>query len=618
MPNSITSIGTYAFQNCTSLTDVELSNGLTAIPNYAFTGCKALTSVVIPEGVTSIGDYAFQNCSAMTSVDIPSTVNWLGKYDFDGCTALTEVGITDLAAWCKMRFGAEKASPFIYAKTMKLNGEPVTDLVFPEGISTIGAYAFAEYKGLKSVVIGNDVTSIAEGAFQGCTGLKDVTIGSSVTSVGQYAFRNCTGMQNLVVGNSVNSIGDVTFGNCGDLRSIVVVKGNSKYDSRDNCNAIIVTNTNTLLRGCRNTVIPEGIKTIGYYAFENCKGLAYINIPNSVTDINSNAFSYSDLKELEIHCNKAISSTFSASFFGSTTLEKVILGNEVKTLDRYGGSYVIYGPNLSTVVSYIQEPFSFNDNIYFNNTYNTCKLIVPAGTRDAYIAKGWTEGVFRGGVVEMDPNSLAVADQNANQGKSITIPIEMNNVVDITAMQFEVVLPEGITWSKCQLAGREEDHVLSAKKQASGIYVVTVISMSDENFSGNSGAVANLTLNVDEKQVPGLYRVQIRNIELTTENGDAVHPLDVNATLAIKDFTMGDTNGDGDISITDAVVTVSHILGNTTADFVSNAADVNEDGDITITDAVAIIRMVLNGETHFAKVRGFVIEDLESLDDLDW
>ena len=424
-------------------------------------------------------------------------------------------------------------------------------------------------------------------------------------------------MQNLVVGNSVNSIGDQTFYNCGDLRSIVVVKGNSKYDSRDNCNALIVTNTNVLILGCRNTVIPETVKTIGNYAFGHCKGLAYINIPNSVTSISGSAFYMSDLKEVEVHCSKLEDYLFGVSYsFQSTTLEKVILGSEVTSIGRatFDGC-----TNMSTVISYIQEPFAFGSNaFYFNNVYNTCKLIVPAGTRDAYIAKGWNEGVFRGGVVEMDPNSLAVADQSANQGKSITIPIEMNNVDAITAFQFEVVLPEGITWSKCQLAGREEDHVLSAKKQASGIYVVTVISMSDENFSDNSGAVANLTLNVDEKQVPGLYRVQIRNIELTTENGDAVHPLDVNATLTIKDFTMGDTNGDGDISITDAVVTVSHILGNTTADFVSNAADVNEDGDITITDAVAIIRMVLNGETHFAKVRGFVIEDLESLDDSDW
>lgn len=598
MPNSITSIGTNAFQNCSGMTSVKLSSGLTAIPNYAFAGCTGLTAVVIPEGVTSVGDYAFQNCSAMTSVEIPSTVNWLGKYDFDGCTALSEVGITDLAAWCKMRFGAEKASPFFYAKTMKLNGEPVTDLVFPEGISTIGAYAFAEYKGLKSVVIGNDVTSIAEGAFQDCRDLKDVTIGSSVTSVGQYAFRNCTGMQNLVVGNSVNSIGSQTFENCGNLRSIVVVKGNSKYDSRDNCNALIVTATNALLLGCRNTVIPEGIKSIGSYAFRNGRGLSYLNIPNSVTTFDYNPFYDSDLKEVEIHCSINTSSLF----WERTNLQTIVLGEEVKSIE----SSTFYGcANVQTVVSYIQEPFAFGSSAFnFNNTYNTCKLIVPAGTRDAYIAKGWTESVFKGGVVEADPNSFVVADQTVNRGATVTIPIELNNVTPVTAFQFEVNLPEGITWSRCTLTDRKDDHIISAKKQATGNYMVTAISLSDESFSGTSGAIAKLELKVDGQQIAGLYRLNIKNIGLTAEDGSELHPLDVSNTLAINDFTLGDTNGDGNVTITDAVMVVSHVLGNDPEGFVSNAADMNDSGDITITDAVAIIKIVLDGQkTHAAERR---------------
>ncbi len=598
IPEGVTSVGDYAFQNCSGMTSVKLSSGLTAIPNYAFAGCTGLTAVVIPEGVTSVGDYAFQNCSAMTSVEIPSTVNWLGKYDFDGCTALSEVGITDLAAWCKMRFGAEKASPFFYAKTMKLNGEPVTDLVFPEGISTIGAYAFAEYKGLKSVVIGNDVTSIAEGAFQDCRDLKDVTIGSSVTSVGQYAFRNCTGMQNLVVGNSVNSIGNQTFENCGNLRSIVVVKGNSKYDSRDNCNALIVTATNALLLGCRNTVIPEGIKTIADGAFFGCKGLAYINIPNSVTSISTSAFSSSDLKEIEFHCSK----TEQYLFQNKSSLERVILGSEVTSI-AFG---TFYGcTNMQTIISYIQQPFAYGTNAFkFNNTYNTCKLIVPAGTRDAYIAKGWTESVFRGGVVEMDPNSFVVADQTVNRGATVTIPIELNNVTPVTAFQFEVNLPEGITWSRCTLTDRKDDHIISAKKQATGNYMVTAISLSDESFSGTSGAIAKLELKVDGQQIAGLYRLNIKNIGLTAEDGSELHPLDVSNTLAINDFTLGDTNGDGNVTITDAVMVVSHVLGNDPEGFVSNAADMNDSGDITITDAVAIIKIVLDGQkTHAAKRR---------------
>lgn len=278
------------------------------------------------------------------------------------------------------------------------------------------------------------------------------------------------------------------------------------------------------------------------------------------------------------------------------------MGKEVETID--GGAFQSCA-NMQTVISYIQEPFAFGNNAFnFNNVYNTCKLIVPAGTRDAYIAKGWTESVFKGGVVEMDPNSLAVADQTVNRGATVTIPIELNNVTPVTAFQFEVNLPEGITWSRCTLTDRKDDHIISAKKQATGNYMVTAISLSDESFSGTSGAIAKLELKVDGQQIAGLYRLNIKNIGLTAEDGSELHPLDVSNTLAINDFTLGDTNGDGNVTITDAVMVVSHVLGNDPEGFVSNAADMNDSGDITITDAVAIIKIVLDGQkTHAAKRR---------------
>ena len=629
IPNDVTIIKDRVFEYCTNLQTVSIPNTVTSIKGYCFSGCSKLTSVSIPEGVTSIGEKAFYDCSSMTSVDIPSTVTSIGKDAFSGCTALASVGITDLTAWTKVSFGSETSNPLYYASTLKMNGEEVADLVIPEGISSIG-YAFKNWKNLRSVVIGNDVTSIGSGAFKGCKNLTSVTIGSSVISIGNEAFYDCTGLQNLTIGNSVTSIGVRVFYNCGDLRSIVVVKGNSKYDSRNNCNALIETATNKLLLGCRNTVIPETVTTINEGAFYGCTGLTYISFPNSVTSFDTENsrwrtadkifYGCNNLKEVEFHNKRVpagatnITQVFGDAYTPMTpNIETIILGKEVTTIDGYAFSRCY---NVQTVISYIQEPFAYSTNSFdFQNVHNTCKLIVPAGTRDAYIAKGWTESIFKGGVVEADPNSFAMADQSVNCGKSVTIPIEMNNVTPITAFQFEVVLPEGITWEDCKLAGREEDHVLSAKKQASGIYVVTAISMGDENFSGNSGAVAKLTLNVDKEQVPGLYKLNIKNVELTTEEGQAVHPLDVSSTLSVKNFTMGDTNGDGDITITDAVAIISYILGNNVASFVSNAADVNDDGDITITDAVAIIKMVLNGETSFAKVRSCKYEELE---DFDW
>ena len=132
--------------------------------------------------------------------------------------------------------------------------------------------------------------SIGNSAFFHCSGLTSVTLGNSVTSIGDYAFGGCSGLTSITIPNSVTSIGNYAFNGCSGLTSITVESSNSNYDSRDNCNAIIETATNTLIAGCNNTVIPNSVTSIGSEAFLNCCGLTSITIPNSVTSIGNYAF----------------------------------------------------------------------------------------------------------------------------------------------------------------------------------------------------------------------------------------------------------------------------------------------------------------------------------------
>lgn len=142
------------------------------------------------------------------------------------------------------------------------------------------------------------VTSINESAFNGCS-LTSITIPDSVTSIDNYAFSGCNGLTSINIPNSVISIGTLAFGDCSSLASITVENDNAIYDSRDNCNAIIETDSDTLVVGCKSTIIPDSVTSIGNYAFKGCSSLALIKIPDSVTWIGDSAFEHcNSLKEV--------------------------------------------------------------------------------------------------------------------------------------------------------------------------------------------------------------------------------------------------------------------------------------------------------------------------------
>ncbi len=183
-------------------------------------------------------------------------------------------------------------------------------LIVKDGVEAIPISEFENCTNLAEVTIPSSVTSIGYGAFYGCSSLKSITIPDSVEYIGVGAFENCRKLEKIYIGKgarSIELIGYVwdttiddeirydTFKGCDNLKEIVVDEDNIYYDSRNNCNAIIETSSNKLIAGCKNTVIPEGVESIGSIgtpAFENCSGLKSINIPSSVTDINETAFAY--------------------------------------------------------------------------------------------------------------------------------------------------------------------------------------------------------------------------------------------------------------------------------------------------------------------------------------
>ena len=197
IPESVTSIGDWAFYGYSSLTSITIPDSVTSIGNHAFYDCDSLTSITIPDSVTSIGNHAFDDCDSLTSIVIPDSVTSIGDSAFYDCDSLKEVHISDIAAWCAIDFEGGYANPLLCFAALYLNGELVTSLEIPDGVTSIGNFAFSGCISLTSITIPDGVTSIGEYAFAGCISLTSITIPDGVTSIGEYAFTACGSLESI-------------------------------------------------------------------------------------------------------------------------------------------------------------------------------------------------------------------------------------------------------------------------------------------------------------------------------------------------------------------------------------------------------------------------------------
>ena len=292
IPDSVEFIGS-AFSGCSGLETVTLGKGLKTIGGNAFEYCTGLTSIVIPDGVESIDSKAFYFCDKLETLTLGKGVKTLGSMAFAGCVKVTDVYYTgDISSWLGIEFGFDSkpsntSSRVVNDVNLYFGGQLVTSVVIPNGVTSIGDYAFAGCGRIESVTIPDSVTSIGKEAFSYCEGLKTIDIPNSVTSIGEDAFECCTGLKSAKLSDNLNSISDRMFIGCRNLKSVNIPDGVTSIgkEAFDGCKRLTSID------------IPDGVTSIGDEAFRYCSSLTSIVIPDSVKSIGNEAFEYCDKLE---------------------------------------------------------------------------------------------------------------------------------------------------------------------------------------------------------------------------------------------------------------------------------------------------------------------------------
>ena len=332
IPESVTYIGPCAFEKCVSLTSINIPDSVTSILGQTFYGCSSLSSITIPDSVTTIEYYAFLKCSSLSSVTIPDSVTTIGSKAFYGCTSLTTLTIPTsvtsieddafsylinlyykgtIEDW--LQISGYSNAPFSAVKHFYIDDSEVTELIIPEGVTTIRDYAFFMFKSLISVTISDSVTSIGQDAFAYCSSLTSVSLPNSITTIKSRALK----------------ISDYY-----DTLSYLYYTGTIESWLEISCDPWALQNTDHFYINnseVTDLVIPDGVSTIRNNAFYGFNSITSVTIPNSVTTIGDDSFSF--CKSLtNVIIPNSVTSIGDMTFYQCSSLATVTIGNGMTSI----------------------------------------------------------------------------------------------------------------------------------------------------------------------------------------------------------------------------------------------------------------------------------------------